>query len=224
MYLPLSIIGLYEIVKDPLDPFVWSEVHGPFWHVIVFLEQDKAIWSTWIAVALALESFLLLGMTRNARRFGEQCVEWLYDHAPKKLQAKLGWMRKVSEKCKDRRDAELAVKMGTTHSLAEMYVSTSDHANSRKPKQRKAAKNWFDSDDEIGGDNDSIPMSETTLEDGDEEKAIGQLKQRELDDRLGASAVKTEISAGSGSGAPPSWTRGVQVTKQVLIQSSLREP
>src|SRR5277367_418983 len=55
IYLPLTIYGLYVIVRVPLRPFVWKLVHGPLWRIIVFQQQDKAPWSTWIGVILAFE-------------------------------------------------------------------------------------------------------------------------------------------------------------------------
>jgi hypothetical protein len=105
IYLPLSLIGLANFVDAPLSPFNWQLTHGPLWWIIVFEDRPKAIWSSWIGIALAITSFALIGFTRNAKRFYERSIERLYDSLPAKMQAKLAWMKKISETCKERRAA-----------------------------------------------------------------------------------------------------------------------
>jgi len=112
VYLPLSIYGLWVIVSVPLRPFVWELVHGPLWKDIVFVEREKAPWGTWIGIILAFESFLMIGMTRNAVRFYQHCVEWTYDHAPKRVQELLPFMHSISEACKKKRQAESMLTNG----------------------------------------------------------------------------------------------------------------
>jgi len=105
IYLPLSLVGLATYLNAPLSPFNWKLTHGRLWWIIVFEDRPTAIWSSWIGVALAITSFALIGFTRNAKRFYEHCIERLYDALPKVVQAKLGWMKKISETCKERRAA-----------------------------------------------------------------------------------------------------------------------
>ena len=90
VYLPLSLYGLRVFLLNPFGPYPKDTIHGKFWNVIPFVERPVAIWSSWVGIALAITSFVLIGFTRNAKKSYEHCVEWLYDHAPKKLQSKLG--------------------------------------------------------------------------------------------------------------------------------------
>jgi len=221
VYLPLSIYGLYVIVRVPMRPFVWELVHGPLWKIIVFQEQNKSPWSSWIGIILAFESFLVIGMTRNAVRFFQHCVEWIYDHAPKRLQAVLPGMRKISEACKERRDAELMMTNGGRNgvNVSESYIPPRGHSNSRKRNRQTAAKNWFDSDEDELEDTKSVPSSEATLFTDPAEKGYGKTKQ--LEERMFArNGIITEVS--SGSGAPSNWAQGVHVTRQVIVETSSR--
>ena len=105
VYMPISLYGLYLIVSVPMRPFVWSIVHGRWWWTIIFEQQDRAPWTSWIGIILAFESFVVIGFPRNAIQFFHHRIEWIYDHIPQTLQTKLHWMRKISEECKERRAA-----------------------------------------------------------------------------------------------------------------------
>ena len=109
LYLPLSIYGLFVIVRVPLRPFVWELVRGPLWKIIVFEERDKAPWNTWIGVILAFQSFVLIAMMRNAIRFYQRCAVWTHDQAPKSVQKLLPFMQRISEDCKKKTQAELTL-------------------------------------------------------------------------------------------------------------------
>ena len=106
IYLPLSLVGLVAFAEVPLAPFNWELTHGRLWWIIVFEDRPKAIWSSWIGIALAITSFALIGFTRNAKRFYEHCIERAYDSCPAVAQKRLGWMKNISETCKERRAAE----------------------------------------------------------------------------------------------------------------------
>jgi hypothetical protein len=89
----------------PKIPYSWDRIHGPLWVYIVKLSLPKAHLSLWMGPVLAITSFCFIGTTRNAKRFYQHCVEWIYDHSPKRLQKKLVFMRTTSELCKERRAA-----------------------------------------------------------------------------------------------------------------------
>lgn len=129
-YLPLSLY----ILKLDLDVhdwhrFVWSEVHGPLWKIIVLQASPtgKAPWQSWIVIMLAITLFFFVGFTRNAKQFYEHCIEWIYDHSPAKLQAKASGMRKLSEKCKGRRATQRVLEGGEAQVLQNItpYISSS---------------------------------------------------------------------------------------------------
>src|SRR5579859_3367166 len=107
LYLPLSIYILIQYVKLPRLPFDWEDIHGPLWGVIVMLPADRVPWTSWIGPALALTSFFFIGFTRNARRFYESCIEWVYDRLPAKFQSHVKWMGRISANCKELRDAKM---------------------------------------------------------------------------------------------------------------------
>jgi hypothetical protein len=90
-----------------------------------------------------------------------------------------------------------------------------------KPSRRKAAKNWFDSDDEID-DAKSLHSSESTIMGRDEEEgnAGPRRSQLDLDQPFAAKGTTTEVSAGTG--IPPGWNHGVKVTRQVIVETSSR--
>lgn len=107
LYLPLSLYRFAVFISNgKLLPYRWSIIHGPGWSIIIYQRLDKIPWSGWIGVALAFTSFALVGFTRNARRMYETWVECVYDHMPTRFQLKLGGMRKISERCKERRAAK----------------------------------------------------------------------------------------------------------------------
>lgn len=122
VYIPLSLYGLYVIVSVPMRPFVWSIVHGPWWWTIIFQQQDRAPWTSWIGIILAFESFVVIGFPRNSIRFFQHRIEWIYDHTPQTLQTKLHWMQKISEECKERRAA--CSTMGNGRSMDICPVNT----------------------------------------------------------------------------------------------------
>jgi hypothetical protein len=82
-----------------------------------------------------------------------------------------------------------------------------------KPTRGRNVKNWFDSDDDAD-DTKSIHSSEATLT-GDEE--MGYAKNEKS---FGTKTTTTEVSAGSG--IAPSWARGVNVTREVVVETSSR--
>lgn len=122
IYWPFSLYCFVEFFhQGRLLPYHWKIVHGPFWKLIVFIRYDKVTWSGWIGVYLAVTSFAFIGFTRNARRTYQQCIEVIYDHIlPKKLQAKLPRMRKISETCKERRNAQLGLSDGARNDIVVM--------------------------------------------------------------------------------------------------------
>jgi hypothetical protein len=100
----------------------------------------------------------------------ERCVEFTYDHSPKKLQPKLSAMRKISEKCKEQRrerSLHLATRDDRTTISTEPYPLLKCMANDRITRSR-APKHWFDNDGD--GDDKSLHSSdgETTLTGRDE--------------------------------------------------------
>jgi hypothetical protein len=105
VYFPLSIVVLVDYLRLHLVPFSWEAIHGPFWKEIVKEQQPRASWPLWVGPVLAFTSFMFIGTTRNARQFYEHCMELIYDYSPKKLQAALPGLKKISEKCKQGRVA-----------------------------------------------------------------------------------------------------------------------
>lgn len=231
VYLPLSLIGLASFCKGPLVPFIWSAVHGPFWKIIVKEPRPIAIWTSWIGVALAITQFVLVGFTRTARRGYEQCIEWIYDHMSKKWQDKKTfiWMKKISDLCKQRRAAQ-SVANGDARNNIVMVES--------RPR-KKAAQNWFDSEEDHEDDVKSLHSSESTLTSPsqnilngrDEEEANpqagGRISQLDLSafdtssDPFATNGTRTQVTAGSGAGNP-GWTQGVKVTRQVIVETTSR--
>lgn len=106
VYLPLSLYGLAGFLMAPKVAFSLSRIHGPLWKFILVDRRPTALWSSWIGVALAFASFILIGFTRNAKQAYYKCVEWTYDHAPKALQNKLSGMAKISAATKERRNIQ----------------------------------------------------------------------------------------------------------------------
>jgi len=198
-YFPFSIYVFVLFLEIPMFPFSWDRIHGPLWGVIVKVAGTSAMPTAWIGPALAFTSFLFIGTTRNARSFYERCVEWLYDHAPSKLQSKLTGMRKVSQTCKERRSAghTLTGLNGTNISI----IQTNSGG-------RRAVKNWFDSDDDA--DEKSMHSSDATLTGRDEEEGYAAKDFK---------GTKSEVSAYSGQ---TSWTAGVNVTREVVVETSSR--
>ena len=103
VYSPLALLALVEFIEVPKIPFSISRIHGPLWPIIVFDLRPKALWSSWIGVVLAFACFILVGFTREARKFYKRCIEWIYDRSPHALQTRLGFMQRVSEHCKEGR-------------------------------------------------------------------------------------------------------------------------
>src|SRR5947207_4576738 len=111
IYWPLSLYRFRLFFQQGnLLPYRWQIVHGPLWKLVVLQKYDKVGWSGWIGVYLAITSFAFVGFTRNAKRAYQQFIEFIYDRLlPKKLQSKLPAMRKISEACKERRNAKLVM-------------------------------------------------------------------------------------------------------------------
>jgi Pheromone A receptor len=222
IYLPLSLIGLVTSVDTPMTPFVWAIVHGPLWKIIVYENRPVAIWNSWIGVALAFTQFALIGFTRNARRFYEHCVELGYYHLPTKLQDKLPSLGKFAQGCRERRAAEaIASGNGRNVSMVEPYLlMTEAFLIARKPgNQRKAVKNWFDSDEDIE-DAKSLHSNESSVTGKDEEEGAGQQRHAEAFEPFGNKGTTTHVSAGTGP--TPGWAHGVKVTRQVIVETSSR--
>jgi hypothetical protein len=118
VYLPLSLVGLVNYIRGPKIPYSFHRVHGPLWKLIIFDPAPKATWPTWIGVLLAITSFALIGLTRNARVFYGHFLEWTYDHLPQRFQSKVSWMRSVSEACKARRQAQSVVNGDTRNNIS----------------------------------------------------------------------------------------------------------
>jgi len=106
VYVPLSLYSLVGFIMAPKIPFNLSRLHGPLWKLILLEPRPKALWSSWIGVFLAFTSFILLGFTRNAKQTYFRCIEWIYDHIPKKLQHRLGYMGRISAATKEQRNIE----------------------------------------------------------------------------------------------------------------------
>ena len=123
VYLPLALYGLALFIEVPKISFDIHRVHGPTWKFILFKPETKAPWNAWIGIALALTSFVLIGFTRDARKFYEHCIEWVYDHMPRSIQRRSTGMQKISQRCKERREATAVVK-GTNMSMHDMYHSS----------------------------------------------------------------------------------------------------
>jgi len=103
VYVPLSLYSLAGFLMAPKVPFDLSRIHGPLWKIILLEPRPKALWSSWIGVFLAFTSFILLGFTQNAKQAYFRCIEWGYDHTPKRLQNRLGYMGRISANAKERR-------------------------------------------------------------------------------------------------------------------------
>jgi pheromone a factor receptor len=123
-YFPFSLYGLVLVLKLPRIPYSWKRVHGARWWIIALMPLPKANLAMWVIPLLAITSFLFIGTTRDARRFCAHCVEWTYDHLPKKVSAHLSGMRKISETCKEQRIAKNIVSNSTEldRSMNERYV------------------------------------------------------------------------------------------------------
>lgn len=118
-YLPLSLYVFGVEVSVKFVPFVWSKVHGPLWKIII-LEASvtgRAPWVSWIGIVLAITLFFFVGFTRNAKQSYEHCIEGIFDHLPSALQTKLPAVRKISEKCKERRATQKALASGEAQVL-----------------------------------------------------------------------------------------------------------
>jgi hypothetical protein len=121
VYLPLSLYGLRIFLLTPLMPYNPNLIHGPQWKFILFVQRPVAIWSSWVGIALAITSFVLIGFTRNAKRQYEHVVEWVYDHAPQGLQRRLTAWGQTSELCKERRAGSMSNDPRRRISLVEGY-------------------------------------------------------------------------------------------------------
>ena len=179
IYWPLSFYRVRLFFEQGrLLPYHWDIVHGPLWKVIVFQAYNKVPWSGWIGVYLAFTSFVFVGFTRNAQRAYEHCVELIYDRLlPKKLQAKLPRLRKISEACKEERNATLGTSSDTRSNviMREGYLTPTVLSNSRK-SGREPNKNWFDVDVE---DDKSLHSSEVTVSGRDEEEGKVEISRVE---------------------------------------------
>ena len=98
LYFIFTIISFYGFVSAPMSPFVRKR---PQWNDVVLKEQDKAPWGEWIGVMLAFQSFVCLGMTRDARRFSH----WMCDKARKGVQQLFPSTGGMSDGSKERRHA-----------------------------------------------------------------------------------------------------------------------
>jgi len=109
LYLPLSLLRFVSYLQaGTFSSYSFSDIHGPFWGLIVKISVPKADWSLWMSYfGLAVASFLLFGIPRTAKPYLERSVEFVYDHAPKKHQPKLSLMSKIAEQSKERRKEHL---------------------------------------------------------------------------------------------------------------------
>lgn len=113
LYLPLSLFRFVSYLKaDTISSYSFSAIHGPYWGLIVKISVPKADWTLWISYfGLALSSFFLFGIPRNAKPYLERSVEIVYDRTPLKLQPKLSYMGKIADKCKaQRKEQSLAMR------------------------------------------------------------------------------------------------------------------
>ena len=124
-YLPLSLYVFKMDVDVKFHPYSWSNVHGPLWKYIVMEANERAPWSSWIGILLAMTLFFFVGFTRNAKVSYERGIEWIYDHLPANLQGKSSGMRKISEKCKERRSTQKALTAGETQVMQN--ITTYSH-------------------------------------------------------------------------------------------------
>lgn len=91
-------------------------------------------------------------------------------------------------------------------------------SNIRRQSKGRAAKNWFDSDDDID-DTSSLPSTEATLAGKDEEDSPGQVQNQQT---FGPLRTTTKVS--TGEGRVPVWSHGVSVTRQVIVETSSAVP
>ena len=116
IYFPLSIYLFVSNMQQTLlvtTPFSWAADHGPMSGLIIKVSLSSAGVESWAAPVVAITSFFFVGTTRNARQFYERCVEWLYDHSPRRLKAKLSVMQKIAESSKERRLAQSSLTGGS---------------------------------------------------------------------------------------------------------------
>ena len=148
-----------ETLKLQRMPYSWARVHEPRWGCIALLPLLRMS----IPPILAFTSFFFVGTTRNARSFYEHCLEWIYDHLPKKLGARLSVKLKISE---TRRKARTTLDgLDRENHVPELFVTHKTRSNSSKPDSGSAAKHWFDSEGDAEGDAEdrkSVPSSEGT--------------------------------------------------------------
>jgi pheromone a factor receptor len=97
IYFPISVYTLISAFINSRDRFVWADVHGPEWGIILKLSQPRAPWTAWVNFILSLTVFAFVGMPRNARSFYKRCFGWLYDRSPQGLKAKLYFLQNLSE-------------------------------------------------------------------------------------------------------------------------------
>src|SRR2546423_8388043 len=91
-------------------------------------------------------------------------------------------------------------------------------SNTRRRSKGRAAKNWFDSDDDID-DTNSLPSTEATLAGKDEEEGAAPLQNQQP---FGPLRTTTKVS--TGEGRIPAWSHGVSVTRQVIVETSSAVP
>jgi hypothetical protein len=173
----------------------------------------RAPWSSWIGILLAITLFFFVGFTRNAKQSYEHCIEWIYDHSPSKLQAKAEGMRKLSDKCKERRAVEKALASGEGQVLQQVRPYNSFFDISLTGSKPNRGKNWFDAeDDDLAA---SIYSSEATFQNREDDKGRAA---SQMDQSFNFASNKTEVAAGLGP--VPRMSQGVTVTRQVLVEAS----
>jgi hypothetical protein len=91
-------------------------------------------------------------------------------------------------------------------------------SNIRGQSKGRAAKNWFDSGDDID-DTGSLASTEATLAGKEGEEGAGQLQNQQP---FGALRTTTKVS--TGEGRIPVWSHGVSVTRQVIVETSSAVP
>jgi pheromone a factor receptor len=210
LYFPLSVLVLAQFVHLHMVPFSWEQIHGPMWWIIVKEAAPTVHWASWIGPTLALTSFLFIGTTRNARRFYEHCVEWIYDIIPTTLQDRFSGMRKISETCKRRRTAAGTI----TGRTGEMNVSMVE--GHREATRGRPVMNWFDSDDEVC-DAKSLQSSEATLTVRDQEEG-----NTDSGPPVGSISPYASTAQTEGTGGMQNWSQGITVTRQVIVETSSR--
>jgi hypothetical protein len=74
----IVFVEILKLVSTNSLLYSWQEVHKD-WKVIVIIPQQKAPWSAWIQVCLAITMFLCYAITRTGIKFYHSFIGWRFE-------------------------------------------------------------------------------------------------------------------------------------------------